>query len=103
MKLEMIIPHRDNDGSDNAAVIESSIRALCAKFGGVTVYDAKGFWVNPEGRLYQDDVAVLVSAALSQEQESVAADLRALAREVLAATDQEAVFLSVAGQAEIIE
>lgn len=100
MQVEMIIPHQDNDGSDNAALIEDAIRAMCVSFGGATVYDAKGFWVNNEGRLYEDTVAVIKSAAKDDES---AEAVRALARRVLKLTDQEAVFISVNGQAEIIE
>lgn len=101
MKTELIIPTHDNDGTDNAAVIEQAIKAMCDHFGGVTAYDAKGYWTNSAGRLFVDNVTVLVSAA-TQEAEAKAT-LHELAREVLNATDQEAVFLSVGGQAEIIE
>lgn len=101
MKLELVIPHRDNDGSDNGPVIESAIRRVCGVFGGATVFDARGYWLNAEGRLYVDPVAVIVSAATDRE--AARAELLALAREVLAATDQEAVFLSVGGDAEIVE
>lgn len=101
MKVELIIPHRDNDGSDNAEVIRQSVSHLCGVYGGATVYAAKGYWLNAEGHLYEDEVAVLVSAATDE----VAAldDVRALARRVLDLTDQEAVFVSVNGRAEIIE
>ena len=50
MKVEMIIPNMDNDGSDNAAVIERTVREMCAMFGGVTTYEANGFWVSDTGR-----------------------------------------------------
>lgn len=101
MKLELIIPKLDNDGSDNAAVIEDAVRTMCGTFGGATVYDAAGFWVNPEGHLYRDEVSVIVSAATV---EGAARDaMLALARRVLDLTDQEAVFVSINGKAEIIE
>lgn len=44
---------------------------------------------------------MITSAATDQEKAK--ADLRSLTNDVLAATDQEAVFLSVGGDAEIIE
>ena len=63
METKIIIPLRDNDGSDNAPVLDRAIRALCGQFGGATVYGAKGYWLNDEGRLFVDDVAVIVSSA----------------------------------------
>jgi hypothetical protein len=102
VKLQVVIPHRDSDGSDNGPAIEAAIRRACGTFGGATVYDARGgYWLNAEGRLYVDPVAVIVSAATDRD--AARAELLALAREVLAATDQEVVFLSVGGEAEIIE
>lgn len=101
MKVELIIPALDNDGSDNSAIIEKNIAELCKLYGGATVYTAEGFWINEAGRLFKDDVKVLVSAATDKD--SAKAQLRELAKDILAATDQEAVFLSVGGDAEIIE
>ncbi len=101
MKAELIIPKTDNDGSDNSALIETSIARMCNLYGGATVYDAAGFWTNEEGRLFKDDVAVIVSAATDMN--DAKEELRALAAQILDATDQEAVFLSVGGDAEIIE
>lgn len=98
----IIIPVRDNDGSDNAAVIERTIRALCETHGGATAWNASGYWVSPEGRLYQDDVRVIQSAMTKTDANKSA--LRALARDVLADTDQEAVYVSYAGgEVEIID
>jgi hypothetical protein len=101
MKVELIIPAQDNDGSDNSPVIKAAIANFCKLYGGATVYDAAGYWINEEGRLYEDQVKVLVSAATDKK--GAKDQLRALARDVLEATDQEAVFLSVGGDAEIIE
>lgn len=101
MKLELIIPKLDNDGSDNAAVIEDAVRTMCSTFGGATVYEAAGFWVNADGRLYHDPVSVIVSAATAEGEARDA--MVALARRVLDLTDQEAVFVSINGKAEIIQ
>ncbi|MCF3935022.1 molybdenum cofactor biosynthesis protein MoaE [Acuticoccus sp. M5D2P5] len=100
METKIIIPVLDNDGSDNAAVLDRTIRTVCGLFGGATVYAAKGYWLNDEGRLYEDAVSVVVSYSTNDEAMD---SLRALAREVLDLTDQEAVFISVGGSAEIIE
>ncbi|WP_136443669.1 DUF3574 domain-containing protein [Pacificoceanicola onchidii] len=101
MKTELIIPNLDNDGSDNAALIERNISAMCAAFGGATVYQANGYWINESGTLFRDPVSVIVSAAT--EKDGALSVLREAAREILNATDQEAVFIAVGDQAEIIE
>jgi hypothetical protein len=100
MKVELIIPKLDNDGSDNSKVIESAIVTMCETFGGATAYDANGFWVNENGKLYKDAVTVLIAAAI--ENKAAHDEAITLAKRVLASTDQEAVFVSVHGKAEII-
>lgn len=95
MKLAtLIIPALDNDGSDNAAVIENAISAMVDMNGGATAWNAKGFWKNEDGKLYQDDVKIIQSAT-TQKSDSF---LDGLASLVLEATDQEAVYYSFDGQ-----
>ena len=100
MNVEMIIPTLDNDESDNTLTIESAIQSMCAMYGRATVFDARGYWSNEAGRLYKDDVVVIRSASDNGKQNEA---LRFLARRVLQVTDQEAVFISIGGKAEIIE
>ena len=100
MKVELIIPNNDNDGSDNSATIESTIKQLCGMYGGCTAYSANGFWVNNEGRLFKDEVTVLIAAALENTKVD---ELREIAKGLLTHTDQEAIFMAVGDQAEIIE
>ncbi len=100
MKAELIIPNLDNDGTDNAEIIKSSIYNMCSLFGGATASQGKGYWINETGKLYEDDVTVIVSASLGGDKSK---ELRELAELVLEVTDQEAVFMSFNGQAEIIE
>ena len=100
METKIIIPLRDNDGADNAPVIERAVGTFCAAFGGATAWDATGYWVNPEGKLYAEPVRVIVSAATDAAKAKNA--LSSLARDVLDLTDQEAVFTSVDGEADII-
>jgi hypothetical protein len=97
----IIVPLKDNDGSDNSPIIERTIRTFCETHGGATAWDAQGYWVSPEGRLYEDGVKVIQSAMTKQEGNREA--LRELARDILADTDQEAVFIShPGGDVEII-
>ena len=98
----IIIPLKDNDGSDNSQVIERTIRTLCETHDGATAWEAKGYWVNPKGKLFKDDVTVIQSAMTKQEGNREA--LRELARDILSDTDQEAVYVShPGGDVEIIE
>jgi antirestriction protein ArdC len=100
LETKIIIPLRDNDGADNGPIIERAVIAFCAAFGGATAWDAHGYWVNPEGKLYAEPVRVIVSAAADAAKAK--RELQALARAVLDLTDQEAVFVSVGGEADII-
>lgn len=98
----IIVPLKDNDGSDNSAVIDRTIRSLCETHGGATSWVAKGYWVNANGKLFADDVVVIQSAMTKSEGNREA--LRALAALVLADTDQEAVYVSYpGGEVEIID
>lgn len=101
MQVQVIFPLFDNDQSDNSGKIEHAIRTFCGLFGGATVIEGNGHWVNPEGRLYSEPVAVVM--AYATEQSDAWGEVRMLARELLDLSDQEAVFVSVGGKAEIID
>lgn len=88
----IIIPKFDNDGSDNRPVIENTVRKFCEDFGGATVIDARGYWVNPEGQLFQDEVVKIESAGDPSAENN--AKINAIADHILTETDQEAVFVS---------
>ena len=98
MKLTtIIIPHKDNDGSDNAVTISATVSEMVDQFGGATSWDAQGHWKNLEGRLYVDDVKIIQSATAAPAD----ATMEILASLVLETTDQEAVFYTVDGIATI--
>lgn len=101
MKVEIVIPHRDNDGTDNADVIKNAIKHLCSAFGGGTVLHGEGHWVAPDGQLYVGPVAVITSTATDREQ--ARAEMVSLAKRVMAFTDQKAVFISIDGDGDIVE
>ncbi|CUA90891.1 DUF3574 domain-containing protein [Chelatococcus daeguensis] len=100
-QASIIIPLHDNDGSDNAPVIERTIRSLIGAFGGATAWNAEGFWMNAEQRLYVEPVKVIVAAAPKTVE--ARSTLRGLAERLLDDTDQEAVFVSYPdGETEIV-
>ena len=101
-KVEIIIPKMNNSGESLDLVAEGVKRNFCNLFGGYTAIDAEGGWVSNEGTLFKEPVTVIYSAA-SKDKSKDAELLLAIAKNVLAITDQEAVFVSIDGQAEIIE
>lgn len=98
--LTIIVPKYDNDGSDNSSIVEKTIREMCILNGGATVYEARGYWIGENDRLYIDEVYVIVSAKIISDEKRSA--LRALAESVLESTDQEAVLIAHDFGAEIV-
>ena len=90
----IIIPVLDNDGTDNAPVIDQTLHAMIDMHGGATVWNAEGFWKSDEGKLYKDDVKIIQSATTAKSD----AFMDELAGLVLKATDQEAVYYSLDGR-----
>lgn len=101
-KVEIIIPNQNNSGESLEAVITGIKTNMCQLFGGFTAFDAQGGWVSDEGKLYQEQVTVLVSAVADDKAEE-AQMILAIARNVLEITDQLAVFVSIDGKAQIID
>lgn len=101
MEAKIIVPHVDNAGRCLAAVIESTVIRACREFGGATVTDGHGAWICPAGRLYRDPVAVIVTA--TDGSDAARATIADMAADVIAATDQLAVYTALAGRATIVE
>jgi hypothetical protein len=93
----IIIPVRDNDGSDNADVIDRVTEELIDTFGGATLFQAQGAWKAPDGTLYKEPVTVIESAGEIARPE----EMDRLADLVLQATDQLAVMVKSDGIATI--
>lgn len=101
-KVEIIIPKFNNSGESLENVADGVKANFCNLFGGYTAIDAEGGWISNNGKLFKESVTVIYSAA-SKDKSADAELLIAIAKDVLAITDQEAVFVSIDGQAEIIE
>jgi len=101
-EVKIIIPNQTNDGQSLEATIEAVQMNMCTLFGGFTAYAAQGGWMDPEGQLYKEPVTVITSAVAADKAED-AQLIIAIARNVLELTDQLAVFVSINGNAEIIE
>ncbi|AVX04365.1 hypothetical protein MXMO3_01840 [Maritalea myrionectae] len=101
-KVEIIIPQNNNQGESLSPVIDGVKANFCNVFGGYTAIDAEGGWISNDGELFKEPVTVIFSAA-TQDKNADAEILVAIAQDVLAITDQLAVFISIDGQAQIIE
>lgn len=101
-KVEIIIPKQNNNGESLEPVISQVKMNLCQLFGGFTAFQAEGGWISDEGKLYQEPVTVLVSA-VAEDKADEAKLIISIARNVMELTDQLAVFVSINGQAQIID
>ena len=57
----IILPKADNHGHDLTQVRNATLTRMIDAFGGCTVRDAQGYWVD-KGKLYNEPVTELVSA-----------------------------------------
>lgn len=105
MKREamLICPKMDNAGNSLEAVRKHLVKELCKAFGGATVSEAQGAWVDPNsGELYDEPVWQIVSAV---DVDDLIAEmkLRSLAHWLCDAAQQLAVYLRQAsGEVEIV-
>ena len=99
MIAKIIIPTHDNDGRSLESEIESTIKSMCSEFGGATVFDARGCWVNNDGKLYDEPVKVIESAAVRDPRTT----LDRLAAQLLEETGQEAIYTQAGQDTKIID
>lgn len=101
MRIAQInLPILDNNGAGINAVHDALQLDLCNFFGGFTVFEGRGAWVD-NGKLYQEPVMVY-QVAFDPNADGVADLLRAIARDYGKAGKQIAMFLVIDGEAEII-
>jgi hypothetical protein len=97
---QLNLPVFGNDGVNLDAVHNALSVDLCQFFGGFTVTQGRGAWVDA-GKLYHEDVKVY-QIAFDANADGVADLLRAIARDYGKAANQIAMFLVIDGAAEII-
>lgn len=100
MRIAQInLPVFDNNGVNLDDVHANLANNLCVVFGGFTVWQARGAWVD-DGKLYQEDVKVY---QVAYEPDHVARNnLRALTIRAGKEARQIAMFLVIDGETEII-
>ncbi len=98
------VPKFDNSGNSLAFLAESLMASLAKHFGGVTVIDAIGCWVDPQtGKLYREPVTQVITA---YDPSCPAHDdfLRGAAKQIGEAGEQLAMYVRYAsGEVEIID
>lgn len=91
----LIVPKRDNDGGDLAAVQSQAAESLIDAFGGVTVQEATGGWKAPDGTVILEPVWRLISAYEPKPENDK--KIKAIAEAIGKAAHQIAVYIRYAG------
>jgi len=97
-----LLPQQDNDGNPFPRAKFQALRErIISEFGGLTVEEdhSTGYWKGDDGRLYADRNAKYIIAVESLTQIPAVLDL---VRWVRKEFQQEAIYLNIAGIAEII-
>jgi Protein of unknown function (DUF3574) len=80
----------DNQGRDLTDLNQSYLTLIAQTFGGFTVTEARGGWINPDGKLY-DEPVLRVSIAMADTKETNE-KLKQIATAYKALANQEAVY-----------
>ena len=96
---KIILPVEDNDRNPLDGVHVVMADKIVDMFGGVTVHEAIGHWKSDDGILFKERVKVYTVAA---ETAIALLPLIGIAKKYAAMAKQEAVYVAVDGNAEII-
>jgi hypothetical protein len=98
----VICPQTNNHGLPLTKLRDEAAIDLAKTFGGCTIVEAHGAWINPDGKLYSEPVWQLIAA---YDPNNVDGDeaLKAVARKIGIEGEQEAVYIRRAsGDVEIM-
>lgn len=103
---KIIIPATDKAG--NVAPARAALRATCINmaegFGGYTVTDGQGGWIDNQGHLVEEDVKIVTVAYDDYSDPNADMFLLNSARQVAADLDQDCVYVKFAdGIVELVE
>lgn len=97
----LIVPTKDNSGHDLRYVRDMAVAALVGHFGGCTVSFGRGHWTDDAGKVVSEPVYQLMAAC--EPTDTAASLLRSVARLVLFAAKQSAVYLRLpSGDVELV-
>jgi hypothetical protein len=96
---QIMFPKYDNQGH-KLTTPKMLEKELCQKFGGCTVYDGNGSWINNKGKLYAEPVSIIQTAYKNTAKNK--SFIKKLIVKYGKLSSQEAVFLSLNNKAKII-
>ena len=98
----VIIPKTNNDGQCLEWLRDKTVKHFCQYFGGATVIETQGYWLNDSGELFADAGWQIVTAC--KDDRRARWHIRYVARDVLIAGKQQAVYMRYAsGEVEFME
>lgn len=83
--------NRDNQGKDLSGLNNLTLQTIARAFGGFTVTEARGGWINNEGKLYDEPVLRVLIACENTPENS--GKLKQIALNYKAEAGQEAVYI----------
>lgn len=99
----IICPKNDNNGNPLPHIKRKAVRFLSDNFGGCTVREAEGAWVNPDTDDVQEEPVWELTVACS-DTDSVRSLLRSIAVEIGVQADQHSMYIRYpSGDVEIVE
>jgi len=106
MFVKFYVPSKDSQGqalADNErnSALESVAIAMSMKFGGATATDGQGYYITKAGQLIAEDIKILASYTDAID-DSIRAEIRAIARIVKVNLRQESIMLEFGDAAEFI-
>lgn len=84
MKIATVnFPLNDNDGSSNADLIEQTAETFCRTYGGCTVTEGMGYWIDPETNQKYVEPVKIITAAVSETVSDAQQQLEQMARNIM--------------------
>ena len=97
-QIAVIVPKKTNDGKSTKAVINKINKLFCLNFGGTSILEVSGYWVN-DGKVYHDENLKIVSNVENIDVETIAE----AASLVLTEAEQLAVSVEINGALYIFD
>lgn len=97
-QVSVIVPKKTNDGRSTKSVINKVNKLFCLKFGGTSILEVSGYWVN-DGKVYHDENLKIISNVENIDVETIAE----AANLVLTEAEQLAVSVEINGSLYIFD
>lgn len=100
-KIKFYLPDKNNNGETvNPDILDNTIKKLCLISGGLTSYNACGYWINQSGKIIEETTQVLeINLILSEDNKN---KILSLAHEFKEEAGQESVLIELPGESLFI-